>query len=71
MDDRKRPAPNDDTEDPRGTDVGQGYPEENQPGTSPVGSPPDPGADPPEHAPDDNDGDAGQATGNPDNAGAD
>jgi hypothetical protein len=32
-----RPAPNADTEDPRGKDVGQGYPEENQPGTSPGG----------------------------------
>jgi hypothetical protein len=37
-----RPAPNADTEDPRGKDVGQGYPEENQPGTSP-GGPPGPG----------------------------
>ncbi|MBJ7328988.1 MAG: hypothetical protein JHC95_03760 [Solirubrobacteraceae bacterium] len=65
MDDPKTPK-----EDPRGKDVGDGgYPEENQPGTSP-------GADRDRSSggdkiPDSPDGDPGQATGNPDNAGAD
>lgn len=67
MDERKKPAPNEDTEDPRGKDVGQGYPEENQPGTSPGGAPDrsDGG-----EAPKNPDGDPGQATGNPGAAGA-
>lgn len=68
MDDTtKRPAPNADTEDPRGKDVGQGYPEENQPGTSPADPPDRSGAS---SAPEPADGDPGQATGNPRAAGA-
>ncbi|UUY05451.1 hypothetical protein LRS13_07995 [Svornostia abyssi] len=67
MDERKQPAPNEDTEDPRGKDVGQGYPEENQPGTSPGGAP-DRGSG--DDAPENPDGDPGQATGNPGAAGA-
>ncbi len=69
MDEPKKPAPNEDTEDPRGKDVGQGYPEENQPGTSPGSAPARSGGG--DHDPENPDGDPGQATGNPDAAGAD
>jgi hypothetical protein len=61
------------SEDPRGTDVGEGYPEEQEPGTSsPEGDVPDAHEDPP-RAPSTrgpHDSGPGVATGNPDNAGA-
>lgn len=63
MDDH-RPAPNHETEDPRGKDIGQGYPEENQAGTSPQESPDRSGGPAPIE------GDPGKATGNPNVAGA-
>jgi hypothetical protein len=63
----------DHSEDPRGTDVGEGYPEEQAPGTAPAeGDVPDAHEDPP-RAPSvrgPHDSGPGVATGNPDNAGA-
>lgn len=72
MDERKP----DHTDEGAGSDVGQGYPEENQPGSNPD----EPGSDPSTAKTDsggsqapsqssDEEGDAGQATGNPDAAG--
>ncbi len=64
----------DQTEDPRGDEIGQGYPEQGQPGTSPgehTEEREDTGADG-DDAPGTStseEGDAGQATGNPGAAG--
>jgi hypothetical protein len=63
----------DHSEDPRGTDVGEGYPEEQEPGAAPrEGDVPDAHEDPP-RAPSvrgPQDSGPGTATGNPDAAGA-
>lgn len=64
MDDQHPPAPNHESEDPRGKDVGHGYPEENQPGTAPGDAPDRSGGPAPAE------GDPGKATGNPHAAGA-